>query len=65
MNEMNGMSEKEEVLSLKGEVYDLGKTVNQQAGLIMAICESLDIPVADGVNPQDILDEIKKLKEDK
>lgn len=62
MNEMNGMSEKEEVLALKGEVYDLSKTVNQQGSLLVSVCEALGLSVQDGIQPEDLINKINELR---
>lgn len=62
MSEMNGMSEKEEVLALKAEVYDLSKTVNQQGSLLVSVCEALGISVQEGIQPEDLINKINELR---
>lgn len=62
MNERHGTSEKEEVLALKAEVYDLSKTVNQQGSLLVSVCEALGLSVQDGIQPEDLINKINELR---
>jgi 3-hydroxyisobutyrate dehydrogenase-like beta-hydroxyacid dehydrogenase len=57
------MESKEQVL--KAEIYDLNKTINAQGNLLMAVCEALEISVAEGLDPQAVLEAIHALKGDK
>lgn len=53
----------EQNLKLKGEVYDLNENMMAQNRAIMAICEKLNISVAEGVNIDELLAKLDELME--
>lgn len=52
-----------EVQALKAELYDSNKSIQQQANIIMSICDILGVPVNNGLDVDALMQAVRNLKE--
>lgn len=52
-----------EVQALKAELYDNSKSIQQQANIIMSICDILGVPVNNGLDVDALMQAVRNLKE--
>lgn len=52
-----------EVQALKAELYDNNKSIQQQANIIMSICDILEVPVNNGLDVDALMEAVRNLKE--